>query len=174
MKSLNFQFWKFFSIDSMLFSEGEMNSNLSLVKIDIRKRGSCRWGRVEPKTKFTHKYFSFELNNPIIELCKCRREVWRGKYSSILDLKSERLDNRNRKILIRKRINKTISINILKINRFCESLTDRKSSSFIFRLRIVSCVTANLLKRSKSKNISVHRLYSSCFCFFCKVIECFF
>lgn len=36
MKSLDFWFWEFFSIDSMLFPERKMDASLSLIEIDIR------------------------------------------------------------------------------------------------------------------------------------------
>ena len=108
-----------------------MDPNFSLMKIDICKWRSRRWGRIEPKSKLTNKNFSFILDDPIIEFFECGREVWRGKYSSISNLNSKWLNNSNRKVLIWERIDKTISIYILKIDSFGESLSNREGSSLI-------------------------------------------
>jgi len=37
MEALNFGFWEFFSVESVLLSDGEMNSYFTLVEIDVRE-----------------------------------------------------------------------------------------------------------------------------------------
>ena len=162
MKSLNFRFWKFFSIDTMLFSKRKMNSNLSFVEVDIRKGSGSRNRWIESETELSNHDFSLIFDHPIIEFLECRREVRRGKHSSFFDNELEWLTNIHREILIRKTLDKTITMNTLEIDCLCEDFTNREGSAFIFHSCIISRISPNGLKWSKCEYWSIDRLYLCC------------
>gem|GEM_PF-3807391 len=66
MKSLNFRFREFFSINSMFFSEREMDSYFSFMKVYILQGSSSRDGRIKPKSELTNHNFTLILYHPVI------------------------------------------------------------------------------------------------------------
>ena len=145
----------------MFFSERKMHSNFSLMEIDVRKGIFGIHSRIEPKPQFSYHNFSLKLNYEVIESFKCGREIQRGEYTSFLDDKFKRFTNIDREILIRKCINEAFPLNIGKITSFSENFSNREGASHILNSSIVSCITANILKRSKCENTSITR-YNSC------------
>lgn len=101
MKSLNHRFREFFSVDTVLLTEGEMDSSLAFVEVDIREGGSRRDRRVEAKSELAHHHFSLVLHDPVIQLRKRSREVWIRQYSPILYDELERSTVIHRKIFSR-------------------------------------------------------------------------
>lgn len=132
MKSLNISFREFFSVYSMFFSERKVYSDFSLMEVDVCEGSLCRWSRIESESKFTYHNFSFELNNPIIEFCKLRREVVTRKNSSIFDIELKRFTYFNRKIFTWIGIDKAFSIHIFKIYSFRKSFSNRKCSTLVY------------------------------------------
>ncbi len=160
MKSLNHGFREFFAVDSMFFSEREMNSDLAFIEVDIREGSSGCDRSIESHSELSYHYFSFILDNPVIELRKRSREVITREHSPILYNELKWGTMIYRKVLSWIGFYETSAIQRIEFDRFSKYLTNRKCTSFVDCLSIVSGVTANLLKSSKSKNITVHRLYS--------------
>jgi hypothetical protein len=93
----------------MLLSEREVDSDFSLMEVDIREGSSSRDSRIQSESELTYHDFSLELYDPVIELRECRREVRRGKYSSLFYHQFERGRMIHREILIRIGFHETLS-----------------------------------------------------------------
>ena len=101
MKPLHFRFRKFFSIDSVFFTEREVDSDFSLIEVDIREGSSGRDSSIESHTEFTDHHFSLELHYVVIEFLEFGREVVTRKHSAMLDHELEGSTVLDREVLSR-------------------------------------------------------------------------
>ncbi len=116
MKSLNFRFREFFSVDPMFFPEREMDSDLAFVEVDIREGSSGRDSPIEPHTEFSYHHDSFVLDDPVVQLRKRSREVLTREYLSVLDDDLKWRTMIHREILSRICFDQTFSVERAEIN----------------------------------------------------------
>lgn len=161
MEPLDFHFWKLFSVDSVFFSKGEVYSYFSFVEVDIREGSGRRNRWIESKSELSYHHFSFILYYPVIELLKCWRKIRRGEHSAISNLESKRRNYRKWEIFIWKGINQTRSADLIEIDWLSKNFSDRKRSSFVLNLGVVSRISTNRLEWSKGEYISIYRFYPS-------------
>lgn len=157
MESLYFSFREFFSIDAMFFAEWEMDSELSLMEVNIREGSIAADGRIQSESELSHHHLSLILDDPVIELLECWRKLRRGKYSSVFDNKLEWNTMIHRKVLIRKCFDETCSMYRSKIDSFCKYLSDRKCTSFIQGSAIVTSVSSDRLYWTKCQDSTILR-----------------
>ena len=78
-----------------------MDSDFSLIEVDIREGSSGRDSSIESHTEFTDHHFSLELHYVVIEFLEFGREVLVRKHSSTLDHELEGSTVLDREILSR-------------------------------------------------------------------------
>ncbi len=99
MESLDHSFWEFFAIYTMFLPEGEMDSDLAFIEVDIREGSSCSDRSIETHTELSYHDLSLVLHDPVIQLGKRSREVLTREYSPIFDNELERSTVIHREIL---------------------------------------------------------------------------
>lgn len=135
----------------MLLSERKMNSYFSFMIVNIPKWLFRRNSRIESKSKFSNHNFSFILHYKIIQTLKTRRKIRRGKDSSFFDRETKWFTHNDRKIFLRISIDQTFTMYTFEINCFRKELTDRESPSFILNSCIISRISTDTFRWTKSK-----------------------
>ncbi len=98
MKSLKLPFWEFFSIDAVLLAEREMDSDLSLMEIDISEGGISRDSGIQSEPKLSYHDFTLILHDPVVELLESCRKVRGWEDSSSLDRHEKWLADLDREV----------------------------------------------------------------------------
>ena len=158
MVTLNHGFWELLPEDSMLFPEGEMNSDFTFIEVDIRERMFSVHCRIQSKSEFTNHDFSFCFKNKIINFLKHRWKMIRGENSSFFDLYQKRNTMNYFKSISWVGLYESFSRDRFKIEGLGKYLTDREGSAFVLTHSVVSCVSASSFYFSNGKNMTLRRM----------------
>ncbi len=93
----------------MFFAEREVDSDFSLIEVDIREGSGGGDSRIESHTELAHHYLSLELHDIVIEFLEFGREVVAQKHSSTLDHELEGGTVLDREILTREWLDQTLT-----------------------------------------------------------------
>lgn len=158
MVALDFGFWEFLAVESVLLPDREMYSYLALVEVDIRERGFGRWGGVESESELAYEHFIvLACADPVVEPLELGRETLRWENPAILDGHLERLADADGEIVSGIGVYQTFSIHVGEVDGFGEHLSDWESPSFMLCLGVISGISEDSVGFSKNKLGTIDR-----------------
>lgn len=158
MKALDFGFWEFFAVESVLFPEGEMDPDFPFVEVDVRKGGRGRWSRVEPESELAHEYLAvFIVADHPIEFLEFLGKLIRWKDSSVSDFYRKWLADTDTEIVPGIGIDEAFSVYTAEIERFSQYFTNRECPSFMLCLRVIARISEHSVNLAENKLGTVGR-----------------
>ncbi len=134
-----------------------MDSDFSFVEIDIRERSSGRDGGIQSESEFSDHDFSFCLLYERIYFLEHRWEISGGHYSSSFHLDEEWFCMNDLETISRICFDERFSRDAFQVYRFGEYLSDRKSTTLVFRAGIISCIPTGSLYWTIAEHMSLAR-----------------
>lgn len=158
MVALDFGFWELLAVESVLLSDGEVDSDFALVEVDVRE-GSCGgWSGVESKPELAHEHFAVLAGaDHLVELLKLCREVIRWENPPVFHYYLERLADADGEIVPWIGIDEADSIYVPQIEGFGQHFSDRERSSFMLGLGIVAGISENSVDLAENEFGAVGR-----------------
>ena len=152
MKALDFGFWEFLAVESVFFSDGEMDSDFALVEVNVREGSRGRWSGIESESELAYEDFVILIvANHIVESLEFGREMVGWENSPVFYYHLEWLADADSEIVSGIGIDEAFSIYITKVERFCKHFSDRECSSFMFCLGIIAGIPEDSVDLSENK-----------------------
>lgn len=144
MEPLDFGFWELLAVEPVLLPDGEMDSDLTLVEVDVREGSCSRWSGIQTQSELADEHLAvLAVADPVIERLKPGREVIGWEDPPVFHDHLERLADADREVVPRVGIDEAFSVHLREVDGFGENFTNREGSSLVLCLGIIARVPEN-------------------------------
>ena len=158
MVALNRSFRELLPVDSVLLPEGEVHSDFAFIEVDIGEWVLTIDCGIETESKFPNHHFPFCFHYEVIDFLEHRREIGGWENSPFLDTNQERSIVNNFKSITWIGFYECFTGDGFEIDSFGKEFSDRKSSTLMFALSIISRIPTSSFHGTESEHMSLRRV----------------